>query len=130
MPELLSAIKTHSQVILKAAPGAGKSTHFPLKLLTENVVDGKIIVLEPRRLAARNIAYYLAQQLGESIGQRVGYRVKGESRVSNNTQLEIVTEGILTRMIQTDPELTGISLVIFDELVNVVFMQIPLSRFL
>ncbi len=115
MPELLSAIKTHSQVILKAAPGAGKSTYLPLKLLTENAVDGKIIVLEPRRLAARNIAYYLAQQLGESIGQRVGYRVRGESRVSANTQLEIVTEGILTRMIQMDPELTGISLVIFDE---------------
>ena len=109
MPELLSAIKTHSQVILKAAPGAGKSTYLPLKLLTENVVDGKIIVLEPRRLAARNIAYYLAQQLGESIGQRVGYRVR-ESRVSSNTQLEIVTEGILTRMIQMDPELTGITL--------------------
>nr|WP_152431229.1 ATP-dependent helicase HrpB [Vibrio aquimaris] len=115
MPDLLSAIKTHSQVILKAAPGAGKSTHLPLKLLTENVVNGKIIVLEPRRLAARNIAYYLAQQLGESIGQRVGYRVRGESRVSVNTQLEIVTEGILTRMIQMDPELTGISLVMFDE---------------
>jgi len=93
MSELLSGIRTHSQVILKAAPGAGKSTYFPLRLLAENLVDGKIIMLEPRRLAARNIAYYLAQQLGERLGQRVGYRVKGESKVSANTKLEIVTEG-------------------------------------
>ncbi|RSD32592.1 ATP-dependent helicase HrpB [Vibrio pectenicida] len=115
MSELLSGIRTHSQVILKAAPGAGKSTYFPLRLLAENLVDGKIIMLEPRRLAARNIAYYLAQQLGERLGQRVGYRMKGESKVSANTKLEIVTEGILTRMIQTDPELTNVSLLIFDE---------------
>ncbi|WP_284192331.1 ATP-dependent helicase HrpB [Vibrio zhanjiangensis] len=115
MPELLSAVQVHSQVILKAAPGAGKSTHFPLQLLLQAAVDGKIIMLEPRRLAARNIAHYLAHQLGESVGQRVGYRVKGEVKVSTDTKLEIVTEGILTRMIQTDPELSDISLLIFDE---------------
>ncbi|EGU35103.1 ATP-dependent RNA helicase HrpB [Vibrio ichthyoenteri ATCC 700023] len=115
MPELLSGVRDCRQLILKAAPGAGKSTFFPLQLLLENRVSGKIIMLEPRRLAARNIARYLAQQLGENVGQRVGYRVKGENKVSDNTQLEIVTEGIMTRMIQSDPELSGVDLIIFDE---------------
>ncbi|MDF2154194.1 ATP-dependent helicase HrpB [Vibrio sp. CAU 1672] len=115
MPELLVAVRTQPQVILKAAPGAGKSTHFPLQLLLNNVIPGKIIMLEPRRLAARNIARYLAQQLGESVGQLVGYRVRGEARVSSQTRLEIVTEGIMTRMIQHDPELAGVDLLIFDE---------------
>lgn len=115
MQELLSSVRTRSQVILKAAPGAGKSTYFPLQLLRENVVEGKIIMLEPRRLAARNIARYLAQQLGENVGQQVGYRVRGETKVGLDTKLEIVTEGIMTRMIQSDPELDGISLLIFDE---------------
>ena len=115
MPELLSGVRSHSQLILKAAPGAGKSTFFPLQLLLERVVEGKIVMLEPRRLAARNIARYLAQQLGENVGQRVGYRVRGENKTSGETQLEVVTEGVLTRMIQSDPELTGIDLVIFDE---------------
>ncbi|MCG9678210.1 ATP-dependent helicase HrpB [Vibrio sp. Isolate24] len=115
MPELLSAVRDSTQVILKAAPGAGKSTYFPLQLLRNNVVEGKIIMLEPRRLAARNIARYLAQQLGESVGQQVGYRVRGETKVSPETKLEIVTEGIMTRMIQSDPELNGVSLLIFDE---------------
>jgi len=115
MPELLSGVRESSQLILKAAPGAGKSTYFPLQLLLENVVDGKIIMLEPRRLAARNIARYLAQQLGESVGERVGYRVRGENKTSKHTQLEVVTEGVLTRMIQSDPELSGVDLIIFDE---------------
>lgn len=115
IPELLRAIQQQNQVILKAPPGAGKSTRFPLQLLQANLIDGKIIMLEPRRLAARNIAYYLAQQLGESVGQTVGYRVRGESQVSAQTRLEVVTEGIMTRMIQHDPELSGVDLVIFDE---------------
>lgn len=115
MPELLTAVKNQHQVILKAAPGAGKSTYFPLQLLLNHSVAGKIIMLEPRRLAARNIARYLAEQLGEQVGQRVGYRVRGEAKVSSATQLEIVTEGIMTRMIQTDPELDGVDLLIFDE---------------
>lgn len=115
MPQLLAAVNHQHQVILKAAPGAGKSTFFPLKLLQSQTVTGKIIMLEPRRLAARNIARYLAQQLGEQVGDRVGYRVRGETKVSKNTQLEIVTEGIMTRMIQNDPELDGIDLLIFDE---------------
>ncbi len=115
MPELLSAVRSASQVVLKAAPGAGKSTHFPLKLVEQGIVSGKIIMLEPRRLAARNIARYLAQQLGEPVGERIGYRVRGETKVSAKTKLEIVTEGILTRMLQSDPELQGVELVIFDE---------------
>ncbi|EGA72048.1 ATP-dependent RNA helicase HrpB [Vibrio sinaloensis DSM 21326] len=115
IPELLSGVRDDNQLILKAAPGAGKSTYFPLQLVKQNVVTGKVIMLEPRRLAARNIACYLANQLGEPVGQRIGYRVRGESKVSSQTQLEIVTEGVLTRMIQSDPELNGIDLVIFDE---------------
>ncbi|GEM73931.1 ATP-dependent helicase HrpB [Vibrio sagamiensis] len=115
MPSLLTAVKHQHQVILKAAPGAGKSTYFPLQLLKSQVVTGKIIMLEPRRLAARNIARYIAKQLGESVGERVGYRVRGETKVSEITQLEIVTEGIMTRMIQADPELSGVDLLIFDE---------------
>ncbi|RIZ57267.1 ATP-dependent helicase HrpB [Vibrio sp. PID23_8] len=115
MPQLLTAVKNQHQVILKAAPGAGKSTYFPLQLVKNQIVSGKIVMLEPRRLAARNIARYLAQQLGEQVGERVGYRVRGETKVSQHTQLEIVTEGIMTRMIQNDPELDGIDLLIFDE---------------
>ncbi|HCE1509238.1 ATP-dependent helicase HrpB [Vibrio parahaemolyticus] len=115
MPQLLTALKHQHQVILKAAPGAGKSTYFPLQLIQNQVVTGKVIMLEPRRLAARNIARYLAEQLGEQVGQRVGYRVRGETKVSASTQLEIVTEGVMTRMIQNDPELDGVDLLIFDE---------------
>ncbi|EWS70416.1 ATP-dependent helicase HrpB [Vibrio vulnificus] len=115
MPQLLRAVSQHSQAILKAAPGAGKSTYFPLQLLLSNEFSGKIVMLEPRRLAARNIARYLAQQLGEKVGERVGYRVRGESKVSHATKLEIVTEGIMTRMIQSDPELNGVDVLIFDE---------------
>ncbi len=115
IPELLSGIKQSPQMILKAAPGAGKSTYFPLALLQSGIIKGKIVMLEPRRLAARNIARYLAQQLGESVGQTVGYRVRGENKVCSETRLEIVTEGIMTRMIQNDPELDGIDALIFDE---------------
>ncbi len=115
MPELLSGVRSHSQVILKAAPGAGKSTFFPLQLVKSQVVSGKIVMLEPRRLAARNIASYLAEQLDEKVGETIGFRVRGENKTSSKTRLEIVTEGIMTRMIQSDPELTGVDMVIFDE---------------
>lgn len=115
IPDLLAGVEHFPQLILKAAPGAGKSTYFPLALLKSGLVDGKIIMLEPRRLAARNIARYLSQQLGESVGKTVGYRVRGETKVSSETRLEVVTEGIMTRMIQNDPELDGIGALIFDE---------------
>ncbi|MDD1782311.1 ATP-dependent helicase HrpB [Enterovibrio sp. ZSDZ35] len=115
LDSVISAIRHNAHVILKAPPGAGKSTRLPLALLEKRVVEGRIVLLEPRRLAARNIAQFLAKQLGEAVGQTVGLRVRGETRVSDKTRIEIVTEGVLTRMIQTDPELAGVDLVIFDE---------------
>ncbi len=117
MDDFLAAYQTCAQVIVKAEPGAGKSTLLPLKLMQamSSTRSGKIIMMEPRRLAAKNIAYYLAHQLGEKVGQSVGYRIRGEAKSSASTKLEIVTEGIMTRMIQADPELNGIDGVIFDE---------------
>ncbi|MBE1276163.1 ATP-dependent helicase HrpB [Enterovibrio baiacu] len=115
LDDIISALAERPQVILKAPPGAGKSTRLPHVLLERGVFDGKIILLEPRRLAARNIATFLANQRGEKVGESVGLRVRGETRVSDKTRLEIVTEGVLTRMIQADPELSGVDLVIFDE---------------
>lgn len=126
LPQLLEAVQHSSQTIVKAEPGAGKSTYFPLQLLLSGQCRGKIVMLEPRRIAARNISLYLAEQLGEKVGQRVGYRIRGETRVGPETQLEIVTEGIMTRMVQSDPELTGIDVVIFDEfhvLLSVTFLE-------
>ena len=102
--------------IVVAPPGAGKSTCLPLSLLKLDVLkDKKIILLQPRRIAVRNIAAYLASQLGEPVGRTVGYRIRGEAKVASNTRLEIVTEGILTRMLQNQPELPDVGLVIFDE---------------
>lgn len=115
LPALLAQLDSNVQFILKAPPGAGKSTRLPLVLLQQGNISGKIIMLEPRRLAARNIASYLASQLGERVGETVGFRVRGETRVSKETRLEIVTEGVMTRMLQQDPELKGIDLLIFDE---------------
>ena len=102
--------------IVVAPPGAGKSTCLPLYLLRSSLfAEQKIIMLQPRRIAVRNIASYLAEQLGEDVGQTIGYRIRGETKVSAITRLEIVTEGILTRMLQQQPELPGIALIIFDE---------------
>lgn len=115
LPQLMSALEQHAHIVLQAEPGAGKSTMFPLALLQQHVTKEKIIMLEPRRLAAKNIALFLAGQLNETVGETVGYRMKGETKVSRRTRLEIVTEGVLTRMIQSDPELNGVGLVIFDE---------------
>lgn len=115
LPDLLARLQTHSQLILKAPPGAGKSTRLPLVLLQQAALEGRIVLLEPRRLAARNIARYLASLLGEKVGETIGLRVRGETRVSTRTRLEIVTEGVMTRMLQQDPELEGVSLLIFDE---------------
>ena len=102
--------------IVVAPPGAGKSTCLPLSLLKLDVFKNKkIIMLQPRRIAVRAIAAYLASQLGESVGKTVGYRIRGEVKVTTHTRLEIVTEGILTRMLQNQPELPDVGLVIFDE---------------
>ncbi|AOT10287.1 ATP-dependent helicase HrpB [Pseudoalteromonas luteoviolacea] len=112
--ELVDHLDTHETVLLQAPPGAGKSTWLPLNLMKSGQYQ-RIVMLEPRRLAARNIAQYLAGQLNESLGQQVGLRIRQEVKVSEQTRLEIVTEGMLTRMIQQDPELSGIDLLIFDE---------------
>jgi len=109
-------LENHQRLVLTAEPGAGKSTAVPLFLLQQAWLTGKkIIMLEPRRVAAKAIAHFLASQLNEPVGQRVGYRVKNDEKVSQHTQLEVVTEGILTRQLQHDPELSGVALVIFDE---------------
>ncbi|WP_339898513.1 ATP-dependent helicase HrpB [Paraglaciecola polaris] len=115
IPQLHAALSAND-VILMAPPGAGKSTAVPLALLQgKEFTKSKIIMLQPRRIAARNIAHFLAKQLGEKVGQTVGYRIRGENKVSSETRLEIVTEGILTRMLQSNPELPGVGLVVFDE---------------
>ena len=108
LPELLSALQHAPQVLLNAPTGAGKSTWLPLQILAEGNIAGRIILLEPRRLAARNVAQRLAELLGEKPGETVGFRMRAETCVGPQTRLEVVTEGILTRMIQRDPELKGV----------------------
>ncbi len=115
IPALLAALATRGRAVLQAPPGAGKTTVVPLEMLKAGLTQGRILMLEPRRLAARAAAERMAQTLGEPVGQTVGYRVRGESKISQSTRIEVVTEGILTRMIQSDAELSGIGAVIFDE---------------
>ena len=116
VPQLREGLAQQNILILQAPTGAGKSTVLPLELLNEPWLTGKkIIMLEPRRLAARAVAIRMADLLKEEIGNTIGYRVRFESRVSNHTRLEVVTEGILTRMIQSDNTLENVGLVIFDE---------------
>jgi ATP-dependent helicase HrpB len=115
LPRLLDALRGHGQAVLQAPPGAGKTTRVPLAMLDAGLVAGRILMLEPRRLAARTSAERMAETLGEAVGQTVGYRVRGEAKVSRTTRIEVVTEGILTRMIQSDPGLDGIGALIFDE---------------
>lgn len=115
LPELLTALKDAPQVLLNAPTGAGKSTWLPLQILQNDVVAGRILLLEPRRIAARNVAQRLAELLNEKPGETVGYRMRAETCVGPSTRLEVVTEGILTRMLQQDPELNGVGLVILDE---------------
>ncbi len=113
--ELRAAISAHDMAVLQAPPGAGKTTGVPLDLLESGLIQGRIVMLEPRRLAARAAAERMAETLNEPVGARVGYRIRGEAKVSPQTQIEVVTEGILTRMIQSDPELRDIGAIIFDE---------------
>jgi ATP-dependent helicase HrpB len=116
VPRLKGALSAGYAAVLVAEPGAGKTTRVPLALLDEDWLAGRrIVMLEPRRLAARAAAHRMAETLGEEIGETVGYTVRLERRVSAATRIEVVTEGVLTRRLQHDPELAGVGLVIFDE---------------
>ena len=116
LPALLDALRTHTAAVLEAPPGAGKSTVVPLALLDEEWTQGKrLLLLEPRRVAARAVAVRMAQTLGESPGGTIGYRMRLETRVSRATRIEVVTEGVLTRLLQEDAALEGVAAVIFDE---------------
>ena len=116
VPTLIEALASSHCAVLSAPPGAGKTTRVPLVLLEADWLGkNRILMLEPRRLAARRAASYMAQQLGEPVGQTVGYRIRGDAVVSKVTRIEVVTEGILTRMLHANPELPDVGLVIFDE---------------
>src|SRR6185312_116301 len=116
LPALKAALAERTAAVLVAPPGAGKTTVVPLELLAEPWVGaGKIVVLEPRRLAARAAAERMAATLGEAVGRTVGFRVRMQSKVSAATRIEVVTEGVFTRMILADPALAGVACVIFDE---------------
>lgn len=116
LPDLLSSLQTAPNALLHAPPGAGKTTCVPTALLSASWLgDRRILMLEPRRIAARAAARFMAKSLGEEVGQTVGYRIRHETRISSVTRIEIVTEGILTRLLQADPELATYGIIIFDE---------------
>ncbi|WP_171239999.1 ATP-dependent helicase HrpB [Ruegeria sp. HKCCA5491] len=115
IPDLIEALKASGRAVLQAPPGAGKTTRVPLAILDAGLCDGRIVMLEPRRLAARAAAERMTETLGQRAGETVGYRVRGETKVSKTTRIEVVTEGILTRMLQSEPDLPGVGAVIFDE---------------
>ncbi len=116
LPAIRAALREQSAMVLAAPPGAGKTTRVPTALLDEPWLGNrKIVMLEPRRLAARRAAEYMAGERGETVGRTIGYRIRGENAVSTATRIEVLTEGILTRMIQNEPELPGVALIIFDE---------------
>ncbi|CAN5375512.1 ATP-dependent helicase HrpB [soil metagenome] len=116
IPDLKVKLEKNPVLILQAPPGAGKSTILPLQLLNEKWLEGKkILMLEPRRLATRSVANRMADLLNEDIGQTIGYRIRFENKISKSTKIEVVTEGILTRMLQNDNALDNIGLIIFDE---------------
>src|SRR6186713_2611617 len=116
LPELRSVLSAHRNAVVEAPPGAGKSTVIPIALLDEPWLrGGKLVMLEPRRLATRAVATRMATTLGEAPGETVGYRMRLETRVSKRTRIEVVTEGVFTRMLQSDPALEGVAAVLFDE---------------
>ncbi len=116
LPEIKASLAAHPRLVLEAPPGAGKTTQVPLALLFAAWLAGrKIVMLEPRRVAARAAAGFMASQLGEVVGETVGYRIRFENKIGPNTRIEVVTEGILTRMLQDDPLLEGVGAILFDE---------------
>ena len=116
LPRIRASLATHPRLVLEAPPGAGKTTQVPPALLDEPWLAGrKIVMLEPRRVAARAAAHFMARQRGEDVGGTVGYRIRFENRVSASTRIEVVTEGILTRMLQDDPMLEEVGALLFDE---------------
>src|SRR5690606_2517881 len=116
LPALRRALRDGTGAVLQAPPGAGKTTRVPPALLDEPWLAGRrIVMLEPRRLAARAAARRMAAALGERVGETVGYRVRLDTRVSARTRIEVVTEGVLTRRLHADPALDGVGLVVFDE---------------
>ncbi|MEO0356765.1 MAG: ATP-dependent helicase HrpB [Pseudomonadota bacterium] len=115
LPQVIVALSQTGRCVLQAPPGAGKTTRVPLAVLDSGIVAGKILLLEPRRLATRAAADRMASTLGETVGQTVGYRMRGDTKVSTATRIEVITESILTRMIQSDPDLPGVSAILFDE---------------
>ena len=116
LPALSAVLARHRNAVVEAPPGAGKSTVVPIALLDEPWLQGgKIIMLEPRRLATRAVAARMASTLGETLGETVGYRMRQETRVGKRTRIEVVTEGVFTRMLQSDPALEGVAAVLFDE---------------
>ena len=116
LPALRSALAAGSRAVLVAPPGAGKTTRVPLALLGADwLADGRIVMLEPRRVAARAAASRLAATIGERVGETIGVRTRGDSRVSASTRVEVVTEGVLTRMLLADPALDGVGALLLDE---------------
>ena len=116
LPRIRDSLASHTRLVLEAPPGAGKTTQVPPALLDAPWLDGRrILLLEPRRVAARAAAHFMAAQRGEDVGATIGYRIRFENRVSAATRIEVVTEGILTRMIQDDPTLEGVGAILLDE---------------
>lgn len=115
LPQVIETLARQRRLVLQAPPGAGKTTRVPLALLSSGLVDGRILMLEPRRLAARAASERMAETLGERVGESVGYRIRGQTRTGPQTRIEVITEGILTRMLQNQPDLPGVGAVIFDE---------------
>jgi len=113
--EVNEAVGKNNTLVITAPPGAGKSTLLPLTILSGEIEQGKVLMLEPRRLAARQIAERMASIIGEPVGKTVGYRVRFDNKISKDTRIEVLTEGILTRMLVSDPTLEGVSTIIFDE---------------
>jgi ATP-dependent helicase HrpB len=116
LPKIRETLQTHSRLVLEAPPGAGKTTQVPLALLNESWCQHrKILILEPRRVAARAAATFMARQLHEEVGETIGYRIRFENRIGESTRIEVLTEGILTRMLQDDPLLEDVGAILFDE---------------